>query len=65
LIQPETRSPAIWQDGRAKSQIHGSLSNTESDRAALDLQAGKLRRLYFFCHDTARTIANLAYGMAR
>jgi len=30
--------------------------------AASDLQAEKLRRIYFFCHATACTIASLAFA---
>jgi hypothetical protein len=31
----------------------------------LDFQALRLKRLYFLAHDIARTIAALAYGVAR
>ena len=41
------------------------LSTTEPNAAIIELQAGKLRRLYFFCHAIAVTVARLAYGVAR
>jgi len=60
---PEMRSPAIRQDDRAKSQK--IKSEIESDTGVLDFQARELRRLFFFCQATARTIATLAYGVVR
>jgi hypothetical protein len=58
------RSPAVWEDGRAKSQ-NQALASTRISDTPLDFQARRLRRLFLFCHDTARTIATLAYGVAR
>ena len=36
--------------------------DANSTEAALDLQSEKLRRLFFFCHATACTIASLAFA---
>lgn len=63
MVPPEMRSPTIWQDGRAVSQ--SILSSNERDTSPLDFQASRLQRVYFFCHATARTVATLAYGVAR
>jgi hypothetical protein len=60
---PEMRSPAIRQDDRAKSQ--SSLSDNHSAVSLADLQARALCRLFLLAPDTARTIATLAYGVAR
>jgi hypothetical protein len=62
--RPEMRSPGGRQTTRAKSQ-EDKLSNAESDTAIIERQAGKLRRLYFFCHATACTVATLAWGIGR
>ena len=59
---PEMRSPAA-ANGRAKSQRH-SQPHHPSDSAE-DFQARKLRGLFSFCQATARTVANLAWGVAR
>ena len=37
----------------------------EPTEAALNLQAEKLSRLYFFCRATALAVATLAYGVCR
>jgi hypothetical protein len=66
MPDPEMRKGRLGKGG-PKSQviIPSSLSNTENSRSALDLQAHRLRRLFFFAPDTACTIAALAYGVAR
>ena len=62
--RPEMRSPGGRQTTRANSQKM-IVEQSEPNAAALELQAGKLRRLYYFCHATARTVATLAFGVAR
>jgi hypothetical protein len=59
---PEMRSPAA-ANGRAKSQ--DNLHTPSCTSVALELQALRLRRIYFLAHDIARTVAALAYGVAR
>jgi hypothetical protein len=62
LSSPDSDKGA-WQ-GAPVSQIHisqSSLSNIESATGTLDLQASRLRRVYFFCPETARLIAAHAY----
>jgi hypothetical protein len=55
------RSPVTRQSDRAKS--HKTIkSNSDNAETPLDIQAEKLRRLYFFCHATAVTIAALDYA---
>ena len=39
-----------------------NLSKTEDTEAVREFQAAKLRRPYYFCHDTARVVAALAFG---
>ena len=60
--EPEMRNPAA-ANGRAKSQIR--IEPHQPIELASALQAEKLRRLYSFCHDTARTVASLAWGISR
>ena len=60
---PKMRRAAILADGSPK--IATLNQHPENSRDGLDLQARKLRRLFFFCHATAQTIATLAYGVAR
>jgi hypothetical protein len=38
-----------------------NLSKTENTENSIELQARKLRRAYFFCVETAITIASLAF----
>jgi hypothetical protein len=60
----EMRRAALLAESSPKS--HPLINqHPESSRDGLDLQARKLRRLFFFCHATACTIATLAYGVAR
>jgi len=42
-----------------------SIHAEDSKPAAIDLQAHKLRRLYFLAMDTARVVATLAFGVCR
>ena len=58
----EMRSPAA-ANGRA-SRIRNAEPDQVSE-AASDLQAEKLRQLYFFCRATAAEIARLVFGVCR
>jgi hypothetical protein len=57
---PEKRSPAIWQDGRAKLQTSGKIITKETDTAPLDFQARRARRLFFFT-----ALSPLIWGLPR
>jgi hypothetical protein len=46
----------------SNSQNPLNLRNTDLSESRLDIQASRLRRLYFFAHETAVTIAALAYA---
>jgi hypothetical protein len=50
--------------GRPDRKIHLPCIEKPTE-AVTDLQAEKLRRVYFFCHATACTIANLAFAVSR
>jgi hypothetical protein len=41
------------------------ISNTEHSQGQLDLQAWKLRRLFFLAESTARVVSEIAWGLAR
>jgi len=60
---PEMRSPGVGS-ARAKSQSL-IINAAEHNQACHVLQARKLRRLFFLAHDTAVTVASLAWGCAR
>jgi hypothetical protein len=60
----QMRRAALEQGGPGNSQKK-VLSNPESVTSPLDFQVCRLRRIYCFRHATARTIATLAYGVAR
>jgi len=62
---PQMRRAATLPGNSPKSHPLEVISNRENTQAELDLQARKIRQLFFFCHATARTIATLAYGVAR
>ncbi len=62
---PERRRAAVLADSSPKSHPLEVISNRENTQAELDLQARKLRRLFYFCHATARAVATLAYAVAR
>jgi hypothetical protein len=59
---PEMRKGRLAK-GSPKSQdkIHTAICTSD----AFELQALRLRRIYFLAHDIARTVAALAYGVAR
>ena len=57
----EMRSPATRESDRARSQKQFE-STKESDTTPLNFQVRKVRQLFFFTHDTARTIAFLAFA---
>lgn len=59
---PEMRRAGSGKPTLESQNILGDLQGTPAE---LDLQARKLRRLYALAYDTARTIAAIAYGMAR
>jgi hypothetical protein len=49
--------------GQSTPKISQSaLSNIETAIAPIDLQARRLRQLFFFQQETARTVAQLAFG---
>jgi hypothetical protein len=58
---PHMRRPATRESDGTKSQEQLG-SSKESDSTPIDFQARKLRQLFFFAHDTARTIAFLAFA---
>ena len=62
--EPEMRRGAVGS-GTPEIASLGSIHTKESDTATIDFQAQRLRRLFLFCHGTARAIAALAYGVAR
>ena len=55
------RAPAANGGPNSQDKIH--TASFKSD--AHELQASRLRRIYFLAHDIARTVAALAYGVAR
>jgi hypothetical protein len=55
------RGPATRESDRAKSQ-EKLRSTKESDSTPTYFQARKLRQVFFFADDTARTIAFLAFA---
>jgi hypothetical protein len=59
---PEMRKGRLAK-GSPQSQEINRTQSFKSD--ALELQALRLQRLYFLAHDMARTVAALAYGVAR
>ena len=59
---PESERAAA-ANGGPKSQDKIHTASFKSD--AHELQASRLRRVYFLAHDFARTVAALAYGVAR
>lgn len=60
----EMRRAATRQSGSPVSQSH--LPCTENfNEPVRNFQAEKLRRLYSFCHATARTVATLAFAVSR
>jgi hypothetical protein len=61
---PEMRRPATRQSDGAKSQEQLG-STRESDSTPIEFQARKLRQLFFFGYDTARTIAFLVFAGGR
>jgi len=56
---PQMRGPATRESDRARSQ---NQSTKECDSGPFDLQARKLRQVFFFADATARTIAFLAFA---
>jgi hypothetical protein len=60
--RPEMRRAATRQSGSPVSQSNSLPRIENPTEAASDLQAEKLRRLYFFCRATAYTIASLAFA---
>jgi hypothetical protein len=58
---PEMRGPATRESDRAKSQKQFE-STKESDSTPIDFHTRKLRQLFFFSYDAARTIAFLAFA---
>jgi hypothetical protein len=61
---PDLKSERAALAGSPDRKIH--LPCTEdSTEAVSDLQAEKMRRLYFFCRATASTIAPLIWEMPR
>jgi hypothetical protein len=58
------RSPAAWENGRAKSQ-KSDQSNTDDTHSPLEYQAGKLCQRYCLRHAAARTVAALAFEGGR
>ena len=62
--KPEMRRGAAAND-TPKSQSLEVFSDTENNQGGVDLQARRLRQLFFFAHDTARTVASLAWGISR
>ena len=62
--RPEMRSPGGRQTTRANSQKIIK-SNSEATYAPLEFQAQRLQRIYAFCHDTAVTVARLAFTVMR
>ena len=50
---PQMRGPATRESDRARSQ---NQSTRECDSAPIDFQARKLRQVFYFADDTARTI---------
>ena len=58
---PDLKSERAALAGSPNRKIH--LPCTENSTETIpDLQAEKLRRVYFFCHATACTIASLAFA---
>ena len=60
---PEMRRAAPLAESSPKIAVINQHSG--NNHGEIDLQARKLRRLFFFWHATACTIATLAYGVAR
>jgi hypothetical protein len=58
---PEMRGAVTRQSDSPVSQIQLPCTENPTEAVA-DLQAEKLRRLYFFCRATACTIASLAFA---
>ena len=59
---PDLKSERAALAGSPKSQSKSLPCIENPTEAASDLQAEKLRRLYFFCRATAYTIASLAFA---
>jgi len=59
--QKSERAPAANGSPNSQDKIHTASCTS----VALELQALRLRRIYFLAHDIARTVAALAYGVAR
>lgn len=51
--------------GSPQSKSEVIMSSREDSGSELELQARRLSQLYFFCHETARTVASLAWGVSR
>jgi hypothetical protein len=49
----------------SESDLLASSIGSDTTDTPIALQASKLCRIYAFAHDTARTIAALAYGVLR
>jgi hypothetical protein len=55
------RRPSSGKPGPNRfHQVH--LCKTEDTETVREFQAAKLRRLYYFCHATARTVASLVFA---
>jgi hypothetical protein len=59
--EPEMRRASSVKPA-PKSQTLEVISKKESDSTQFDFQARRLRQLFFFANDTARTIALLAFA---
>jgi hypothetical protein len=64
-MPPPASERATSAKAAPKSQTEAVASTKESDTAPISFQARNLRRLFNLCQATARTIATLAYGVAR
>jgi hypothetical protein len=64
MLAPEMRRAGLEQADPV-SQQQQVLEHDHSTIFPIALQASRLRRIYALAHDTAITIATLAYGVAR
>ncbi len=63
MLAPDMRRAALGGSG-PKSHLE-VLQHDHSTISPIALQASRLRRIYALAHDTALTVATLAYGVAR
>jgi hypothetical protein len=64
-MQPNMENPAAANCGVPKTDLAGASIGSESISPLRKLQASRLRRIHALAHETAITIATLAFGVAR